>query len=318
MDYEFNMINITHRFFLSLLFLLAVAGCSVQPKVGSELLSLNAARYGHAAVNDGKNIYVLAGANQTGLLSDIEIIDPKTNFHEILKGRLLPRRYFSAVWDGKNSIYIIGGMSLKNKRLVFEKRVEVFNTLTHEVSFAKSLPAPTRINSAVLLDGRIFVFGGTFPEQRRLKASAIVSVFDIAKNSWMRAENMPTAKTTKAVVKDGYIYVVGGYDRTSNLNVFERFDPKLNKWQTLPSLPVKMSAHSAVVVDNQLFTFGDYDNLDATYVYDFNSSEWKKIDIGYKASRHNAVTLLNNNVYVIGGNTGSKGPFLDYIQSSTF
>ncbi|WP_085297110.1 Kelch repeat-containing protein [Cognaticolwellia mytili] len=39
---------------------------------------------------------------------------------------------------------------------------------------------------------------------------------------------MPTAKTTKAVVRNGLIYVVGGYDRSSSLNVFERFDPKTN------------------------------------------------------------------------------------------
>jgi len=301
--------------FLSILLIIILAGCSSKPALESESLSLNSARYGHAAVNDGNKIYVIAGSYKANFLSDIEIIDPVTEKIEVIKGRLIPRRYFSAVWDGKHSIYILGGVSLADKKFSYEKRVEVFNTITHEVSFAKPLPAPTRINSAVFLNGRIFVFGGTYPKDGKLKATPIVAVLDIAKNKWIRAANMPTAKTTRAVAKDGFIYAVGGYDRTSKLDVFERFDPKLNKWEPLPPMPVKISAHSITVVQDKLFVFGDYDNLDSTYSYDFVTHEWDKIDIGYKASRHNAATTLADTTYVIGGNIGGNGPFLDYIQA---
>ena len=301
--------------FLYFILLLVLSGCSSKPVIEPDKLSLNSPRYGHAAVNDGHKVYVLAGANKSGFLGDIEIIDPMTDKIEVLKDHLIPRRFFSAVWDGQHSIYILGGVSVEGKKYRFERRVEVFNTITHEVTFAKSLPAPTRINSAVFLNGRIFVVGGAYPKNRKLNASAIVAVLNIEKDNWVRAADMPTAKATRAVVKDGFIYVVGGYDRKSKLNVFERFDPKLNEWESLPPMPVKISAHSLTVIENKLFVFGDYENLKSTYSYDFLTHEWEKINIDYKASRHNATTTLGDTTYVIGGNTGSRGPFLNYIQT---
>ena len=299
--------------FLILLFVNLV-GCATKPMDTSEQLSLTTARYGHAVVNDGNKIYVIAGANQSGFLSDIEIIDPSTNKINVLANKVIPRRYFSAVWDGKHSIYILGGVSLKNKKFRYEKRVEVFDTRTNAVSFAKPMPLPTRINSAVLMNERIFVLGGAYPKNGKLTASALVGVFDIKNDSWMRAANMPSAKTTKAFVKGNFVYVVGGYDSVSSLDVFERFDPITNQWLTLPPLPVKISAHSISLIENKLFIFGDYNNLTSTYRYDFDANKWEKIDIDYKASRHNATTTLGESTYVIGGNTGTKGPFLNYIQ----
>ncbi|NQZ86648.1 MAG: kelch repeat-containing protein [Colwellia sp.] len=304
------------NFLLVLILLLTViTGCTSKPSIEPEVLSLNTSRYGHAAVNDGQKIYVIAGANKSGFLSDIEIIDPSTGETEVLKGRLIPRRYFSAIWDGKHSIYILGGVSIINKKFRYERKVEVFNTITHEVSFAKSIPLPTRINSAVFSDGRIFVFGGAYTVKKKLVATSIVGVFDIAKDKWARAADMPTAKTTRAVLKDGLIYIVGGYDRTSSLDVFESFNPKTNTWKSLPPIPEGISAHSVTVVKDKLFLFGNYNSLTSTYSYDFITQQWEKINIGYKASRHNAATTLGDTTYVIGGNVGTKGPFLDYIQT---
>jgi outer membrane protein assembly factor BamB len=293
-----------------------LAGCSSKPNIESDALSLSTARFGHAAVNDGEKIYVLAGGgSKSGFLSDIEIIEPISGQTKVLHNKLIPRLYFSAVWDGKHSIYIIGGVSVKGNKLRLEKRVEVFNTVTHEVNFAQSLPAPTRNNGAVFLNGNLFVLGGTFFSGRTLVASPVVAVLKTGQKKWVRAADMPTAKATKAVVKDGLIYVVGGYDGKSSLNTFERFDPISNKWESLPSMPVGISAHSLTLIKNKLFVFGNYNDLDSTYSYDFDTLKWEKIDIGYKASRHNATTTLGDITYVIGGTTASHGPFLNDIQT---
>lgn len=310
------MINLKTNYLLHffIFFLIVLSGCSTTSDLKSDGLSLSKSRFAHAAVNDGKMIYVFGGSNKKGFLSSIEQIDTKTKQTRILKNKLIPRRYFSAVWDGEHSIYIIGGVSLKNKEFRYENRVEIFNTLTHEISFAKPLPFPTRINSAVFLNNNIFVFGGAYPNKGELVASALVSVYSVKHKKWVKAADMPTAKTTRAVVKDGKIYVVGGYNHKSALDVFEEFNPKTNKWISLPSMPVKLSAHSVTVIKDKLYTFGDYKNLSSTYVYDFKTKLWEKADLAFKGSRHNAITTLDNTVYVIGGTIGSSGPFLDDIQ----
>jgi len=292
-----------------------LAGCSSKPNIESDALSLATARFGHAAINDGEKIYVLAGGGRSGFLSNIEIIEPTSGKAKVLYNKLIPRQFFSAVWDGKHSIYIIGGERIKDNKLLFEKRVEVFNTITHEVSFAPPLPMRTRINSAVFLKGNIFVFGGIYPYKGRFIASPIVSVLKIDQNKWVRAADMPTTKSTKAIVKEDLIYLVGGYNGKSSLKTFERFDPISNKWESLPSMPVGISAHSLTLIKNKLFVFGNYNDLDSTYSYDFDTLKWERIDIGYKASRHNATTTLGDITYVIGGTTASHGPFLNDIQT---
>jgi N-acetylneuraminic acid mutarotase len=307
-------------FIISLLLLIGISGCSSafrQSANTQSSLHLQTPRFGHAVVNDGQKIYVLAGANETGFLADIEIIDPLSGKTEVLPKHLIPRRYFSAVWDGQHSIYLIGGISHTENGRRLERRVEVFDTITHQVKFTQSLPAPTRINSAVYLNGKIFVFGGTGPTSRqnsKSKAKAITGYYDIALNRWIRVADMPTAKTTRAAVYKGQIFVIGGYDGSEALDVFERFDPTTNNWHSLPALPQPISAHSVTVAGDSLYVFGDYQELDSNYRYDFLKQQWQTLDIGYKASRHNAATTLANRIYVIGGNTGGNGPFLDYIQ----
>lgn len=302
------------------LVLLFTSACSYQaavPVVKAEHQLLKA-RYGHAAVQDGKRIFIIAGSDKTGLLSDIEVYDPLTGHIEHWKGKLIPRRYFSAVWDGNESVYILGGVSVSAWGSGLESRVEVLNTRTGEVTFAPNLPVPTLNNTAVFSDGRIVVFGGSRLERDMKVSIPVVAIYDLSERQWFRAKDMPTPKDTKAVVKDEWIYLVGGYNRQSALNSFERFNPTTNEWQVLPPLPVKLSAHSVTVMQNQLLAFGDYENMKSTYSYDFDKAQWQKLELGYKASRHNAAVTFDDDVYVFGGTIGGNGPFLNYIQKFSF
>jgi hypothetical protein len=303
--------NICHGFF-TLLFLVLM-GCTATPSLQTEPLSLTTARYGHALVSDASKIYVLGGANASGFLSDIEIIDPVTSQILVLKNHLIPRRFFSAVWDGQHSIYILGGKSKKFNRIVYEDRVEIFDTITHQVSYAKSMPFASRLNTAVLANGNIFAIGGTSVRLKQIRAKASVGVYNLAQNRWGATTDMPTAKATRAIVKDNHIYVVGGYDVKSALNVFERFDITTSQWQSLAPLPQKISAHSLTISNNKLLVFGDYEQLSLTYSYDLLTKKWEKSDINYKASRHNAATSLDGSTYVIGGTTNGNNA-LNYIQ----
>ncbi|MCH2058644.1 MAG: kelch motif-containing protein [Thalassotalea sp.] len=69
----------------SLLLAMMLSGCSTKPSISTETFFLETSRLGHAAVNDGRRIYVLAGSNQSVFLSDIEIIDPVTQEIKVQK-----------------------------------------------------------------------------------------------------------------------------------------------------------------------------------------------------------------------------------------
>ena len=291
----------------------AISACSTSPHM-KNTLTLPVTKLGVAAVNDGRFVYVVAGSGKS-LYGDIDIIDPQLNTVSTLKNKIIPRRYHSAVFDGNESIYILGGVGVKNGRPTLVTEVEVFNTRTQEVTTIQNLKAATRINTAVFHKGKIYVLGGAYQTRQGLRSTATMFMYDTISESWSRLADMPTAKDTRAFIKDDFIYVVGGYNHEMSMAVFERYSIGEDRWETLPPLPKGISAHSLTVVDNKVVTFGNYDYLNETFVYDFDTAQWRELNIGYLPSRHNAATTINGVTYVVGGNTRTKGGSINSIQT---
>lgn len=272
-------------------------------------MKLNTGRYGHVVVNNGKHIFVIGGSGKQGILSDIEIIDPVTNKVVQLKDKLIPRRYHSAVWDKKDSIYILGGITPYKKGARRERRVEVYDIPSQQVSVIGNMPNPKRNASAEFKDGKIFYMGGS----HHVSVTSNAAIYNIAEKKWRLAADMPTAKETDTVQTDTHIYAIGGYYQTP-LNVLERYSFKTQQWQSLAHMPQELSAHSSVIHNKKILTFGDYNKLGSTHEYNIDTQDWQKVEIGYLPSRHNSATVLNNKIYVIGGNIKSSGSYLNYIQ----
>lgn len=319
--------NVTFRLVLVLFSITLFAGCASapdstvnEPSTDSPAPTLDEPRYGHAAVADNENIYVIGGSNKTGDLSSIEIVDPKTKETTVLRDKITPRRYLTAVWDGKESIYIFGGMSEQKGGFGPEKTVEVFNTRTQKVTTTTPMRMPRRFNSAVLLNNKIYVLGGSvyYPEAVEkvyaLRATPLVTAFDLNTKKWSRVANLPVARDTRAFTVNDQVCAVGGYDGFHKWSVFDCYDPNTRRWQLMPDAPDSVSAHSVAVHNDKLYVFGDYDNLDQILMYDFSDNTWSYVDAPYRASRHNAAVVFGDEVFVIGGNTGGSGPFLDDIQ----
>lgn len=314
-----NHTNRCIRSTLSLAFiLLFLAACSSTPSIDvSSQLKLQTARYGHASATDGKRIFVFAGSRRGKFLSDIEIIDPLTGEVTVLKNKVIPRRYFSAVWDGKESIYLIGGVSYRDTVDAREPRVEIFNIRSYEVTLGSANPVPRRNSRAVLLDNHIYVLGGSAQvgQNRQGSASTPLNVaYDIESDKWKRMADMPTAKSTAPIMRDGLLYVAGGFNHAVDLDVFEQFNPVTNQWVSLAAMPRPVSAHSAVYAQNKLFLFGDYKRLDSVLMYDFTDQKWSEPTFEFQGSRHNTTVVIGGVLYVIGGNVNSRGSSLDRIQ----
>ncbi|MDP5133655.1 MAG: hypothetical protein NWQ54_22455 [Paraglaciecola sp.] len=306
-----------HAIILFVLTLVITACASQAPSPTNTTLRLPTPLYGHAVANNGKHIFVLGGANKEGFSRDIVIIDPATQSVKQLKDKLLPRRYHSAVWDGADLIYVLGGVSNWKNRSRLQPLVEVYNIRTQEVKIIGEMPVPRRFGSAVLLDGKIIVSGGgvwSRQTRNKLVPTNTVAIYDINNDSWKKGADLPDKESTRAVVLGEHIYTVGGFNGKTPSSHFYRYDLALDSWTELAELPQPLSAHSAVASKSKIYTFGDYTNLNSAYVFDATSSTWQLAPFTLEASRHNAATILNGNIYVLGGTIGSNGPFLDTIQ----
>ncbi|MGD9872918.1 MAG: Kelch repeat-containing protein [Kiritimatiellia bacterium] len=291
--------------------ILFVSGCATIP--GAADLRLRTGRYGHAAVTDGKMIYVIGGSGPDGLLGDIEAIDPWSGRREVITTNLIPRRYHSAVIK-RNRIYIVGGESGPMAQPV----IETFDLKSRKIKMPTLLPTPRRLAQAALIGNDLYVIGGQDQKQLNKKSNrrtGMVEVYDIVGNKWRSAPLMPTPRECAVVAGHGKIYAIGGYTGgKTGLTAFETYDPKAGKWIQNPDIPFPLSSGCALLLRNRIFTFGDYKKLNRVASCSLRNHEWTELDIDYRKSRHNACVRIGDEIFVIGGNITSSDSHLDMIQ----
>ncbi|MBN26199.1 MAG: galactose oxidase [Alteromonadaceae bacterium] len=283
-------------------------------------LRLQTARFAHASATDGKLLYVFAGYGKQGYLSDVEIINPQTGQSSVLANKVLARGYFSAVFDQQHSIYLLGGIGPQPDDVRVEQRIEVFDTRTHETRVIGNIPEPLKDNKAVYLNGYIYVLGGASYHAAngyQLIPSDALWRFDIKQQEWQKMANLPSAKSTEAVVHNNTIYAVGGEQNSENLAAVERYDITSNTWHTMAALPHPVSAHSVAWLNNALWVFADEDQHNNSYVLHDNATKWQATSFDYQSALYTSVNTLGNSLYVIGGNAGKGNSFMRLIQVFT-
>ncbi|MBC3767405.1 Kelch repeat-containing protein [Neptunicella marina] len=280
-------------------------------------VSLQKPRYGHAVVAADSQIFVIDGYDRRKRLGSVETFDVNSLQTQTLKAELAPRRYVTAVNDNQGHIYVMGGVSQhKTQGEICNPLVEIINIKSGEILYGPPMPTPRRGASAVYLDGKIYVIGGSElygTPKSNYGASNRVEILDIQTQTWSKGASMPTGLETRAVVHDGQIYTIGGYNFVSAVPSFYRYDPAQNQWFDMPNLPTRLSAESAVVVGNKLITLGDYNDLDKVLSYDFATQQWQQPDVSMQGSRHQGAVLVGDNIYLMGG-TRSGRESLNDIQ----
>jgi N-acetylneuraminic acid mutarotase len=270
------------------------------------LLRLPSGRYGSAAAVSGDSIYVIGGADKNGFLGEVVRITPKTGEVKLVSNILEKRRYLTAESQGP-FLYILGGFSNRGEIGLVER----FDTRSGKVEKMAPLPTPRSFAASVLIDDNIWVLGGS----RGNRPVGVVEIYNIPTNTWSKGYPLPIPCQTDAVYRNGVIYTVGGYDGQKALPVVQAYSVSNAKWNPMRPLPRPTSAHHAVMAGNTIYIFGDYTDRDRVTVLDVVTQSGRIVpDTGYQASRHNAAVLFQNSIYVIGGNTGSNGSYLNLIQ----
>ncbi len=260
-------------------------------------------------------VYVAGGYSDHGVVNTIESFNASAAESARLDVTVLPRYFHAGAMHG-GRLYLAGGLTpvpggACGVTLRHADEFEEFDPAAGAVRRLSALPLAVARPGAAVVGNRLYVIGGSLESGARTGA---VQIYDFAKSAWSRGAEMPVAREGAVLEWNGRIYAPGGYDGLVAIRDFQVYDPQADRWEQLPDLPVKLSAHSAVAVEGQLYTFGDYEILDRTAVYDFKHGFWNLLALDYKPSRHQGATRLGDEVFVIGGNTMSSAPFLDSIQ----
>lgn len=212
------------------------------------------------------------------------------------------------------------------------------------------LPTHRKSFSTAVVDGKIYLIGGTLFEHARgvLRdpgpgiwrgpfGMSLVEVYDPETNTWQRLADMPTVRAgAETAVVDGKIYVMAGYAGKDNqgknfkfLKALEMYDPQTDTWVRKQDLPIPRIQFGVGAVAGKIYAIGGLldpkekkpglqGRLDLVEVYDPVSDTWaKRADMPTRRDGF-ATAVINDTIYAIGGagwpQVGAGGPRLGTIE----
>ncbi len=268
------------------------------------LASLGTARMAPASGVISGKIYVAGGTDDYDDQATLEVYDPVADTWEAKASMSTARvNPGSGVINGK--LYVAGGRSAGWGALA---TLEVYDPVANSWETKASMPTARIGPAAGVIDGKFYVAGGA--DDSAGDALATLEVYDPVANSWETKASMSVPRVSAAgAVINGKLYVVGG--RSADwyaLATLEVYDPVANSWETKASMPSARIGPTAIAYSDTQFSVlggkgGDiWDEVSTIYIYDSVTDAWREPAALPLALHHAAAQIVDNELYVIGGN----------------
>ncbi len=175
--------------------------------------------------------------------------------------------------------------------------------------FKSDMPTPRTWVSGCILDGMVFVIGGS-PTQSF--STSTVEMYDPAADQWTRMADMPSGRSAHATCTlGGKIYVFGGIDgdvySSATQSVFV-YDPQTNTWSQKADMPYANAFCGIAVIDGTIYLMGGSASISspptsAVVAYDPLTDDWtQKADMP-TARLLLSASVVDGKIYAVGGST---------------
>lgn len=239
--------------------------------------SMPTARSGFAVAVYQNKIYCIGGTTGdsdtvvSGFTGVTEVYDPATDTWETKLPMPTPRADLCVgVVNGK--IYCIGGKKYWGVDPFYQElnTTEVYDPNLNSWRTKSPMPIPVLGAASAVLDGKIYVIGGSRHFQAGWDLSTVNSnqVYDPENDAWSTRVGLPTAEsyaaaeTTSGVTAPKKIYFAGGSNQTTYSTVTYTYDSAGNDWSTVSSMPTPRVYLGVAVVDDILYAIGGWDGED--------------------------------------------------------
>ncbi|GAM10157.1 hypothetical protein OR1_02445 [Geobacter sp. OR-1] len=257
-----------------------------------------------ASVVVNGTIYVLGGATNSGTTAAVEAYDPLTDSW-LAKPALSETRFAGGetVLDGV--VYIAGGSAVGSTPTA---AILSYDTASGSGAAAVGTLVTPRIRcSAAILNNKMYVVGGS---NNSGTVFDTIEEFDLTSHESIIKATMPVPLHYAAVVvSQGNIYIIGGFGSDGMpLNSTWLYDPVANSFTPKSALPVPVAARAAVAEDGKVYLLGGMTNFNTmtwtavVQSYDPQTDSWQSLGDIPTTRYAQAVGIVNNSLYVIGGN----------------
>ncbi|XP_077988448.1 kelch-like protein 26 [Glandiceps talaboti] len=218
----------------------------------------------------------------------------------------------------KEGILTIGGLNKEGDIDSPVMKLSLFDPMENKWSTLTSLPHPRNHHAAQVVDGYLYVIGGSGPATKDDSLMSPTSTnyrYDIANDKWDEMSPMKISRIFfQVTVLFGQLYVVGGQDSKGRiLSSVERYDPVTNSWRYVASLSSARYSVSLASHRGKLFAVGGYCDDPKTPVvgtvecYDPLSDRWTEKNPLRYGRCHASMVDVGERLYLFGGmmKTGS-------------
>ncbi|MEN9067635.1 Kelch repeat-containing protein [Bacillus altitudinis] len=173
------------------------------------------------------------------------------------------------------------------------------------------LPEERLHSSSVVVDGKIFVFGGSSQKSHSNKNTYM---YDPYKNEWSSKTDMPRERTDSTAVAIGKkIYVIGGayQDSTKTIDIY---DVESDTWSETPiNIPNLAVTNGDIIATGEngkiyiLATSKSPHQEHNFYSYDTKTDKWQQLKMfPQQITGMSMSEVINNKIYATGGYRGSQ------------
>uniref|UniRef100_A0A0D6R9A4 Attractin/MKLN-like beta-propeller domain-containing protein n=1 Tax=Araucaria cunninghamii TaxID=56994 RepID=A0A0D6R9A4_ARACU len=164
----------------------------------------------------------------------------------------------AVVGYNNDNVFIIGGAKEDGN---VTNEVWMYDAVLHSYTMRTPMPEARYRFGAALVKDKIYVVGGrniSLDDNEAMVKSTFI--YDIQANKWSRGKNsLEYHSDTCADSLDGKVYMIGGYGANySYLNVAEVYDPVMDDWSSLPSMPTARGDHMCVAAAGEIYVLGGY------------------------------------------------------------
>lgn len=239
----------------------------------------------------------------------------------------LTARHESTLVVADEALYLLGGRG--------DKPVEVYNSKnqTWQIALDKT-PLELHHFQAVEWQNDIYIVGaftGKYPNETGIEN---VLIFDTQTQQLITSTQIPNSRvrgSAAAAVHNDKIYIAGGITdghMTGSVAWLDEYNPITKTFTSLKDAPIARDHASIAVIDDKLYHIGGRTTSAATGeifeltipqidVYDFNTQTWQTLPPASNIPTPRAganVTVVENEIWVIGGESGSQTQAHNEVQ----
>jgi hypothetical protein len=263
----------------------------------TELPPMNLPRSGSASCVYNGDVIVAGGHDGKAGTDSIEIL--KMNQHPlrwtIFDGKLPAKLFSHDVIVYQDKLYIIGGQNW-NEAKTSDAIYELSLVPPYTVKLLARMPQPRRDHRAEIVNGKLFILGGTTTAATKDATDSVV-VYDFIGNEIKPCPSLPEPVARMSTVTWGNtIIVVGGVDKNDQvLNDVIMYHIETGRSEKLPSLKHKRSAPSAVIMHDVIVVLGGWNKeekyLNSVESFTMGDDQWKELP-GMKEKRQFATAVV--------------------------